>query len=67
MADFDGNQRGMQALDPADATGESIFGPVIDVGAFEVQPGPEPDACPADLNGDGTVDGADPGMLLGSC
>ncbi len=37
--------------------------PLVDRGAYEFQP-PAPPACPADLNGDGVVDGADLGELL---
>jgi hypothetical protein len=33
------------------------------MGAFERQ---TPPPCPADLNGDGSVDGADLGLLLGA-
>lgn len=37
--------------------------PLVDRGAYEFQP-PAPPACPADLNGDDVVDGADLGELL---
>jgi hypothetical protein len=39
--------------------------PIIDRGAYEVQP-PPPPACPCDLDGDEVVDGNDLGVLLGS-
>jgi hypothetical protein len=39
--------------------------PIVDRGAYEFQP-PPPPACPADLDGNGTVDAADLAALLGA-
>lgn len=39
--------------------------PIVDRGAYERQL-PPPPVCPADLNNDGTVNGADLGLLLGN-
>jgi hypothetical protein len=42
-----------------------VGAPVVDMGAFETQ-APPPPACTADVNADGTVDGADLGLLVGN-
>lgn len=39
--------------------------PIVDLGAYELQLPPRP-ACPADLDGSGTVNGIDLALLLGS-
>jgi hypothetical protein len=63
--DFDGNMRVVNGVESG-ATGVPVFGYYVDMGAYEFQPevtGPDP-TCPADLNSDGVVDGADLLQLL---
>jgi hypothetical protein len=65
--DFAGNDRLGDALAVAD-TGFADGTLVVDIGAYEAPydlPAVPP-ACPTDLNGDGVVDGADLGLLLGA-
>jgi len=62
--DFDGAPR---AVNVADApTGVAAFGYLIDMGAFEFPAATAPTACPGDVNGDGVINGADLGLLLGA-
>jgi len=65
LADIEGDDRAGD--DPAVSdTGLAYAAPVIDLGAHEVQvAGPDP-SCLPDLNGDGVIDGADLGLLLGA-
>jgi hypothetical protein len=65
LGDLDGADRAVD--DPASIdTGLAFASPMIDLGAYEVQvAGPAP-ACPADLNADGFINGADLGLLLGA-
>ena len=63
IIDRDGNPRQMDiAAIPDTGAGTA---PIVDRGAYEVQP-PPPPACPADLNDDGTVDGVDLTSILSS-
>lgn len=59
--DHDGNARRVDIAEVAD-TGVGTA-PIVDMGAYEVQV-PPPPPCPADLNADGSVNGADLGSLL---
>jgi hypothetical protein len=54
---LDGNPRGVDVPDIAD-TGFAISGPVIDIGAHEVQFDPPP-PCPPDYNRDGVLNSQD--------
>ncbi|NBX37288.1 MAG: hypothetical protein EBR10_08725 [Planctomycetes bacterium] len=59
--DHDGNAR---RVDIVAVTDSGVGGaPVVDMGAFEVQP-PPPPACPADLDNDGAVGGSDLASIL---
>lgn len=60
MVDLAGNLRGVDDPDTTD-TGQTIMGPVIDMGAYELQAATDPgtDPCPEDVNGDGLVDVSD--------
>jgi len=59
--DFDGNPR---RADIVAVTDTGVGGaPVVDMGAFEVQP-PPPPACPADLDNNGAVGGTDLASIL---
>lgn len=49
--------------DPSTADTGAGTAPIVDRGAYEFQP-PPPPACPADLDGNGTVDAADLAGLL---
>ena len=60
--DHDGLPRRVDIASTADT---GVGAPVVDMGAFETQV-PPPPACPADVNADGTVDGADLGLLVGN-
>lgn len=60
--DHDGLPR---RVDIASTPDTGVGAPVVDMGAFETQ-APPPPACPADVNADGTVDGADLGLLVGN-
>ena len=62
--DWDGNPRAVNDPD-VDDTGLSVLGLAVDAGAFERQVAPPPPSCPGDLNGDGQINGADLGLLLG--
>jgi predicted outer membrane repeat protein len=71
FADHDGASRGVDHPDVVD-TGFSVYGPVVDIGAFEFQvdPGSIDPECPSDLNDDGSIDVADLLSLLsdwGAC
>jgi len=59
--DRDGNARRVDIATVAD-TGAGTA-PIVDIGAYEVQP-PPPPACPPDLNDDGVVDGVDLTSIL---
>ncbi|MFG0274646.1 MAG: hypothetical protein ACF8QF_06285 [Phycisphaerales bacterium] len=48
------------------ATGVGVFGYFVDMGAHEWQAPAAPSGCPGDLTGDGFVNGADLGLLLGA-
>lgn len=61
--DLAGAPRFVDIADVAD-TGAGTA-PIVDRGAYERQV-PPPPPCPADLNGDGQVNGADLGVLLGN-
>ena len=54
MIDLAGAPRGVDDPDSVDL-GESLIGPVVDMGALEFQPAQPPASCPGDLDGDGTV------------
>jgi hypothetical protein len=59
--DLDGNARFVDDPDTTDTgVGEPPF---VDMGAYEYQGGT---SCPGDLTGDGMIDGADLGLLLGN-
>ena len=60
--DADGNRRVTDDPD-ADDIGIAVIGYTVDMGAYEVQPEAP---CAADLNGDGQINGADLGLLLGA-
>ncbi len=60
--DHDGLPRRVDIASTADT---GVGAPVVDMGAFETQV-PPPPACLADVNADGTVDGADLGLLVGN-
>lgn len=62
LVDHDGLPR---RVDIASAADTGVGPPVVDMGAYETQ-APPPPACPADVNADGTVDGADLGLLVGN-
>lgn len=62
--DFDGLPRAVN-VDESPA-GAAAFGYFIDMGAFEFPASAPPSSCPGDVNGDGVVDGADLGLLLGA-
>ena len=59
LTDLDGNPRFVD--DPATADTGAGTPPLVDRGAYEVQ---APPPCPADLDGNGVVDGGDLGSLL---
>jgi predicted outer membrane repeat protein len=61
--DFDGSPRFQDHAEPNTGCGGMA---VVDVGAFEAPGAAVPTMSPADLNGDGAVDGADLGLLLGA-
>jgi hypothetical protein len=60
--DHDGLPRRVDIVETADT---GVGAPVVDMGAYETQV-PPPPACPADVNDDGLVDGADLGVLVGN-
>ena len=55
----------MEDPDSFALSGESVTGPIVDMGAFEYQVSPTP-ACEGDLNGDFTVGTSDLLTLLGA-
>jgi probable HAF family extracellular repeat protein len=61
--DLDGNPRFVDDPDTPDTGVPGAPGPIVDMGAYEYQPGGD---IPGDLNGDGCVDQADLGTLLAS-
>lgn len=62
VADFGGLARRVDIVESVDSGVGAA--PIVDMGAHETQvPAP---ACPADVDANGTVDGADLGLLLGS-
>jgi hypothetical protein len=65
LVELAGGVRGADDPDTADA-GFAVIGPVIDMGAFELQVGGAADPCPADINGDGVIDTTDLLALLGA-
>jgi hypothetical protein len=52
-------------VDIVETADTGVGAPVVDMGAYETQV-PPPPACPADVNDDGLVDGADLGVLVGN-
>jgi len=62
--DFDGEPRAVNVVDAP--SGVAAFGYFIDMGAFEFPAASPVPTCPGDVNGDGLVDGADLGLLLGA-
>jgi hypothetical protein len=56
LVDLDGGARGVDDPDVEPDSGESVYGPVIDLGAFEWQQAPPVDPCPFDSNDDGVID-----------
>ncbi|MFO0873398.1 MAG: choice-of-anchor Q domain-containing protein [Phycisphaerales bacterium] len=62
--DLDGDPRVVNVL-PA-PTGVFAYGYFIDMGAYEFPAPATPTNCPGDFDGNGMVDGADLGLLLGA-
>ncbi|MFO0874123.1 MAG: hypothetical protein U0575_09150 [Phycisphaerales bacterium] len=60
VADIDGDGNTLEPVPLDIDDNPRVSGGVVDLGAFEFN------ACPADLDGDGVVDGGDLGLLLGS-
>jgi predicted outer membrane repeat protein len=58
MIDLDGSPRGVEAPATMPKLGESVIGPIVDLGAYEFQTGVTP-GCAADSNGDSFVDVTD--------
>jgi hypothetical protein len=65
MTDLAGNPRGVDDPDSSSAVGESVIGPVVDMGAFEFQV-TAVDTCPADLDGSGDVGFGDVLQIIGA-